>query len=173
MALVICVLACSTAPNTNTDCSATLAGAGNFEIGCNAYEIIDYRMSRTRAWIMEFPDGGPIYTVTGNQMVENVYLVASGTAELQLPSTFRPPEMWTIGSVFIRDPDGGTFVMQLPSGDAGPVGNATLTVTGEAAFDGGVDVSIRAFRGALSATFVRQLVDSGAGTDTAHLDVSF
>ncbi len=173
MALVVCLLACSAAPNTNTDCSATLSGAGNFQIGCNAYETIDYRTSQTRAWIIEFPDGGPIYTVTGNQMVEDVYLVAAGTAELQLPSTFRPPEMWTIGSAFIRDPDGGTFIMQLPSGAAGPVGNATLTVTGEAAFDGGVDVSFRAFRGALSATFVRQLVDGGAGTDTAHLDVSF
>ena len=41
MALFVGLLACSAAPNTNTDCSATLSGAGNFQIGCNAHETID------------------------------------------------------------------------------------------------------------------------------------
>lgn len=68
MALLVCLMACSAAPDTNTECSATLSCAGNFQIGCNAYEAIDHRMSQTRAWIIEFPDGGPIYTVTGNQI---------------------------------------------------------------------------------------------------------
>jgi hypothetical protein len=172
IALIACLLACSPAA-TETDCSATVSGAGNFGIGCNAHETLDYSMSGTRSWIIEFPDGGPIYTVTGDQMVEDVYLFADGTAELNLPAIFRPPGLRTIGSVFIRDPDGGTFMLQLPSGDAGPLGNGTLTLTGETVLDGGKDVSFRAFRGTLSATFVRQLVDGGPGTDTANLDVSF
>ena len=90
MALLVCLMACSAAPDTNTECSATLSCAGNFQIGCNAYEAIDHRMSQTRAWIIEFPDGGPIYTVTGNQMSGNVQIVGRGAGTFTATRAGRP-----------------------------------------------------------------------------------
>jgi hypothetical protein len=176
-AVLTALLACSSA-RTDTSCFASVAGAGNFQIGCTAHEIVDPQIGWDRAWSVEFPDGGPIYTLTGDQLVGTLYFYAGGDGggELRLPSTFRPPDLRTLGSGFIRDPDGGLFMLSLPQGDAGPLGDATLILTGEIALPedaGRPDISTRAFRGTLAATFVRQLIDGGPGTDTAHLNVSF